>query len=166
MEKLVEIVDREILRAVLKEALGPVERPRGGRPRFDPVLKFKMLYLQAQHGLSFAATEHLVRDRLSWMRFCGLSIADPVPDANRVVKIGHAQDAKQRVRDLNKFRLSTEPQWVLHADQPIGSVQDTIEVEKYLGEAFAKYRTEPNNNEVYIGLDPMTVLMKLATVRR
>jgi hypothetical protein len=86
--------------------------------------------------------------------------------SGRVLKIGHAQDAKQRVRDLNKFRLSTEPQWVLHADQPIGSVQDTIEVEKYLGEAFAKYRTEPNNNEVYIGLDPMTVLMKLATVRR
>ena len=41
-----------------------------------------MLYLQAQHGLSFEATEHLVRDRLSWMRFCGLTLADPVPDAN------------------------------------------------------------------------------------
>ncbi len=40
-----------------------------------------MLYLQAQHGLSFEATEHLV-GRLSWMRFCGLTIADPVPDAN------------------------------------------------------------------------------------
>ena len=41
-----------------------------------------MLYLQAQHGLSFEQTEHLVRDRLSWMRFCGLTIADSVPDAN------------------------------------------------------------------------------------
>ncbi len=59
-----------------------MDRPRGGRPPFDAVLKFKMLYLQAQHGLSFEATEHLVRDRLSWMRFCGLTIADPVPDAN------------------------------------------------------------------------------------
>jgi transposase len=82
LEKLLEIVDFEIFRAVLREALGTDERPRGGRPPFDPVLKFKMLYLQAQHGLSFEATEHLVRDRLSWMRFCGLSIADPVPDAN------------------------------------------------------------------------------------
>jgi len=82
LEKLLEIVDFEIFRSVLKEALGSDERPQGGRPPFDAVLKLKMLYLQAQHGLSFEATEHLVRDRLSWMRFCGLSIADPVPDAN------------------------------------------------------------------------------------
>lgn len=84
----------------------------------------------------------------------------------RVLKIGHAQDAKQRVSEFNRFRLSTEPQWVLHTDQPIGSVQDAIEMEKYLGEAFARYRTEPNNNEVYVDLDPMAVLTKLATVRR
>jgi hypothetical protein len=36
----------------------------------------------AWRGLTFEQTEHLVRDRLSWMRFCGLSIADAVPDAN------------------------------------------------------------------------------------
>lgn len=82
LEQLLQIADFEIFRPVLNEALGRDERPRGGRPPFDAVLKFKMLYLQAQHGLSFEATEHLVRDRLSWMRFCGLSIADPVPDAN------------------------------------------------------------------------------------
>jgi len=82
LEKLQEIVDFELFRPVLVEALGPGERAKGGRPPFDAVLKFKMLYLQAQHGLSFEATEHLVRDRLSWMRFCGLTLADPVPDAN------------------------------------------------------------------------------------
>lgn len=84
----------------------------------------------------------------------------------RVVKIGHAQDAMKRVTEFNKFRLSSEPQWVLHTDQAIGSVQDAIDVEKYLGEAFAKHRTEPNNNEVYVDLDPMEVLTKLATVQR
>ena len=82
LEKLQEIVDFELFRPVLSEALGPADRSKGGRPPFDAVLKFKMLYLLAQHGLSFEATEHLVRDRLSWMRFCGLSLADPVPDAN------------------------------------------------------------------------------------
>lgn len=41
-----------------------------------------MLVLQSLHGLSLEATERMVRDRLSWMRFCGLGIADPVPDAN------------------------------------------------------------------------------------
>jgi IS5 family transposase len=46
------------------------------------VLKFRMLVLQSLHGLSLEATERMVRDRLSWMRFCRLGIADPVPDAN------------------------------------------------------------------------------------
>ena len=82
LEKLVAIVDFELFRPVLGEALGGMDRSKGGRPPFDAILKFKMLYLQAQHGLGFEATEHLVRDRLSWMRFCGLTIADRVPDAN------------------------------------------------------------------------------------
>jgi transposase, IS5 family len=82
LEKLLEIVDFELFRPVLDDTLGGTDKAKGGRPPFDAVLKFKMLYLQAQHGLSFEATEHLVRDRLSWMRFCGLSLADPVPDAN------------------------------------------------------------------------------------
>ncbi len=82
LEKLVAIVDFELFRPVLDEALGGMDRSKGGRPPFDAILKFKMLYLQAQHGLGFEATEHLVRDRLSWMRFCGLTIDDRVPDAN------------------------------------------------------------------------------------
>ena len=59
LEKLQEIVDFELFRPVLSEALGPADRSKGGRPPFDAVLKFKMLYLLAQHGLSFEATEHL-----------------------------------------------------------------------------------------------------------
>ena len=70
-----------------------------------------------------------------------------------------------RVAEFNKYRLSSEPQWTLHTDQPIGSVQDAIEIEKYLGEAFATYRTEPNNSEVYIGLNAIEVATKLATAR-
>jgi hypothetical protein len=35
------------------------------------VLKFKMLVLQALHGLSLQQTDYLGRDRLSWMRLCG-----------------------------------------------------------------------------------------------
>lgn len=83
----------------------------------------------------------------------------------RTLKIGHAQDAANRVAEFNKYRLSSEPQWTLHTDQAIGSVQDAIEIEKYLGEVFAKYRTEPNNNEVYVGLDAIDVALKLATAQ-
>lgn len=82
LEKLGATVDFEIFRADLDAALGPRDRSKGGRPPFDPVLKFRMLVLQAMHGLSLAQTEYLAADRLSWMRFCGLGPGDAVPDAN------------------------------------------------------------------------------------
>jgi IS5 family transposase len=82
LEKLATTVDFEIFRAELIAAQGPRDRSKGGRPPFDPVLKFRMLVLQAMHGLSLAQTEFLVADRLSWMRFCGLGPGDAVPDAN------------------------------------------------------------------------------------
>ena len=46
------------------------------------VLKFKILVLQSLRGLSLDATEHTVRDRLTWLHFCGLKPHDTVPDAN------------------------------------------------------------------------------------
>lgn len=82
LEKLSATVDFELFRPDLKAALGPRDVSKGGRPAFDVVLKFRMLVLQALHGLSLDQTEYLVRDRLSWMRFCRLGPGDAVPDAN------------------------------------------------------------------------------------
>ena len=82
LEKLNATVDFEMFRPVLRKALRRADPSKGRRPGFDPVLKFRMLVLQAMHGLSLHQTEYLVRDRLSWMRFCGLGPGDAVPDAN------------------------------------------------------------------------------------
>ena len=82
LEKLAATVDFEMFRPVLTKALRRGAPSKGGRPPFDPVLKFKMLVLQALHGLSLAQTSYMVRDRLSWMRFCGLGPGDRVPDEN------------------------------------------------------------------------------------
>lgn len=82
LETLAATVDFEMFRPVLMKALGRPPRWKGGRPGFDLVLKFRMLVLQSLHGLSLEATEYLVRDRLSWMRFCRLGPEDAVPDAN------------------------------------------------------------------------------------
>ena len=82
LEKLAATVDFEMFRPELIKALPRGERSKGGRPPFDPVLKFRMLVLQALHGLSLEQTEFLVKDRLSWMRFCSLGPGDNVPDAN------------------------------------------------------------------------------------
>lgn len=82
LEKLAATVDFEIFRPALSAATARRDRSKGGRPGFDVVLKFRMLVLQAMHGLSLDQTEYMLRDRLSWMRFCGLGPGDAVPDAN------------------------------------------------------------------------------------
>lgn len=82
LEKLAATVDFEMFRADLITAIPRGDRSKGGRLPFDPVLKFRMLVLQALNGLSLEQTEFLVKDRLSWMRFCGLGPGDNVPDAN------------------------------------------------------------------------------------
>ncbi|MEJ2459519.1 MAG: transposase [Novosphingobium sp.] len=45
---------------------------------------FKALILQAQHTLSDARMEFVARDRLSWLRFLGLSLGDRTPDENTI----------------------------------------------------------------------------------
>jgi transposase, IS5 family len=45
---------------------------------------FKVLILQTLHSLSDERTEYLIKDRLSFMRFLGHGLADPIPDANTI----------------------------------------------------------------------------------
>ncbi len=97
LEKLSATVDFELFRAELTTALGTRDRSKGGRPSFDPVLKFRMVVLQALHGLSLAQTEYLVGDRLSGMRFCRLSPGDAVPDANTLMGFLRGADRLRRL---------------------------------------------------------------------
>lgn len=80
------------------------------------------------------------------------------------LKIGHSTNPKERVESFNKFRLSDEKQWILHTAQPMGAVGNAVKAEAALGEEFAKFRTEANNNEVFVGVDAVDVLAKLATM--
>jgi IS5 family transposase len=68
----------------LERAVPRGDGSKGGRPAFDRVLMFKVLLLQAMHGLSDERAEYLIKDRLSFMRFLGLGLADAVPDANTI----------------------------------------------------------------------------------
>lgn len=77
-------VDFEIFRADLVAALEYTIGPQGGRPPFDPVMMFKILVIQAANTLSDERAEFLINDRLSFMRFLGLGLADRVPDARTI----------------------------------------------------------------------------------
>ena len=80
LETLNTTVDFERFRPILKRAAGTPRSAKGGRPPLDVVLKLRMLVLQSLHGLNLEATVRRVRDRISWLRFCGLGIADAEPD--------------------------------------------------------------------------------------
>lgn len=60
------------------------KKSNAGRPSYDAILKFKMIVLQSLYNLSDEALEFQVRDRLSFMRFLGLELYHPVPDATTI----------------------------------------------------------------------------------
>ncbi len=84
LERLAGVINFELFRAELEAALPRADRSRGGRPPYDAVLMFRLLVLQTLYTLSDEQTEYQLRDRLSFMRFAGLALHDPVPDAKTI----------------------------------------------------------------------------------
>jgi transposase, IS5 family len=84
LERLAEVVDFGVFRGDLEAALSRSDRMKGGRPPYDAVLMFKVLVLQTLYTLSDEQTEYQLKDRLSFMRFVGLALHDPVPDAKTI----------------------------------------------------------------------------------
>ena len=75
---------RSALVAAGSRATAETRKSAAGRKPWDEVLMFKVLVLQALHNLSDDHVEYLILDRLSFMRFLGLGLADKVPDAKTV----------------------------------------------------------------------------------
>jgi transposase, IS5 family len=87
LEALKALIPFESFRAEVEAVvrLAPEERKsNAGRKPFDAVLMFKVLVLQTLYNLSDEQVEYQIRDRISFMRFLGLGLEDPVPDATTV----------------------------------------------------------------------------------
>ena len=84
LEVLAQVVDFEVFRAPLEEALNYSDGAKGGRPPYDSVTMFKILILSARHTVSDERMEFLIRDRLSWLRFLGFDLGAPTPDRNTI----------------------------------------------------------------------------------
>ena len=74
---------RPRLKAVWRRPSGE-RKSRAGRKPWDAVVMFKAIVLSALYNLSDEQLEHHLRDRLSFMRFLGLGLEDPAPDATTV----------------------------------------------------------------------------------
>lgn len=85
LERLSAHIDFEFFRKPLEAFLDKdIDRSKGGRPAYDYVMMFKILILQRYYNVSDDAIEYAILDRLSFMRFLGLDINDPVPDAKTI----------------------------------------------------------------------------------
>jgi IS5 family transposase len=76
LERIGKLIDWGKVDALL-EAL---HSSRYGRPAFPPLALFKALLLQQWYALSETKLEEALGDRLSFRRFCGLSLEDSAPD--------------------------------------------------------------------------------------
>lgn len=87
LEMLNKVIIWEMFRDILKKAVVRKENTRkGGRPSYDVVMMFKILVLQRLYNLSDDQTEYQINDRRSFMRFLGLELCDPIPDAKTIWK--------------------------------------------------------------------------------
>ena len=84
LERLNKIIDFELFRVTLEQVDVKARKSKAGRKPIDRVIMFKMLILQHLYKLSDDALEYQVIDRLSFMRFLGLSLSGQVPDAKTV----------------------------------------------------------------------------------
>jgi len=84
LEKLNAIIPWPVFEKPLAKALKRSDGTKGGRPAFPSVLMFKILVLQALYTLSDDQAEFVIQDRLSFMRFLGLSLSEKVPDAKTI----------------------------------------------------------------------------------
>jgi IS5 family transposase len=84
LEKLNEGVDFEMFRSLLEENLTIEPKGAGGRPPYDYILMFKIMILQRYYNLSDEQVEYQLNDRMSFMRFLDLTIADDIPDSRTV----------------------------------------------------------------------------------
>ena len=83
------------------------QHQKGGNLPFHPLLMFKILILQAYHGLSDDAVEYQIKDRLSFMNFLDLQMGDNVPDAKTIWDFKELIEKDSRNGSKNSSIIST-----------------------------------------------------------
>ena len=82
--KLNAVITWGTFRKPLEKIRDKARKSAAGRKPFDVIVMFKILILQSLYNLSDDQVEYQIRDRISFMRFLGLSLGDRVPDAKTI----------------------------------------------------------------------------------
>ena len=85
LERLSKLVDFEMFRPILEEALLTKEvKSAAGRKPIDVVLMFKVIFLQRYYGLGDHQIQYQIIDRTSFRQFLGIRTVAEVPDEKTV----------------------------------------------------------------------------------
>lgn len=99
LERLSKGIDFELFRSTLTDNLHIEPKNKGGRRPYDYVLMFKVMILQRFYNISDDQVEYQICDRLSFMRFLGLTLADDIPDSKTIWLF------RERLTDLGLVEL-------------------------------------------------------------
>ena len=84
LRQLNDVIDWECFRPTLLSIHEKERKSNAGAKPYDVVMMFKILVVQSLYNLSDDAVEFQLMDRISFMRFLGLSLGDRVPDAKTI----------------------------------------------------------------------------------
>ena len=84
LRQLNDVIDWECFRPTLLYIHEKERKSNAGAKPYDVVMMFKILVVQSLYNLSDDAVEYQIMDRISFMRFLGLSLGDRVPDAKTI----------------------------------------------------------------------------------
>lgn len=84
LEKLNQVIDWGMFKPILNKVFQKERKGVQGRPPYPYLMMFKILVLQRLYNISDDQTEYQIKDRITFMRFLGLSINNRVPDAKTI----------------------------------------------------------------------------------
>ncbi len=98
--RLDETIPWSEFRPLLDKIHDKPRKSNAGRKPIDVIVMFKMLVLQQMYNISDEELEYQVNDRLSFMRFLGLTLWDSVPDATTVWLFRHQLEEQGLIEEL------------------------------------------------------------------
>ncbi|MGI6688927.1 MAG: IS5 family transposase [Christensenellales bacterium] len=147
LEKLNSVIDWRMFEGTLNKVFAKEQKGVGGRPPYSYLLMFKILILQRLFNISDDQTEYQINDRVSFMRFLGLSLGDRVPDAKTIWLFRDTLVKADVIEGLFKlFNLQLEQQGIISHK---GTIVDATFVE-----APRQRNTREENRQIKEGKTP------------
>lgn len=145
--RLNTVIQWELFRPILTQALRKEPKGPGGRPPYDCILMFKILVLQRIYNLSDDQIEFQINDRITFMRFLGLHLEDRIPDAKTIWLFRDTLTKTEVIRELfDAFNRQLEDAHIITHE---GSIVDATFVD-----APRQRNTREENDSIKNGVIP------------